>query len=281
MKQIQYKLFLLLFFLVCFLQIYSQIKSIGTPIIKNYLPEEYNFGSQNWSIVQTKEGLMYFGNTDGLLEYDGTNWRRIEMPNKSAVRSLTIDDNGTVYVGAINEFGYLDTDSTGTTCYISLINKLSKENQNFSNVWRTFKIKEGIIFHSFKAAFLFKKGEITVFKPEKSFHLAFQVNEKYYAVQLGKGIYTIKNNELVLIDNTSEIINSAIFFMLPYNKNILIGTRFDGLYMYDGNNFTKWNTPINTFLNKKKLLMHVRLIKIIMPFQQHMMVLLFLIKMEK
>ena len=54
--------------------LYGQIKTIGTPFIHNYSRENYRAGSQTWDIEQGKNGMMYFANNDGLLEYDGKHW---------------------------------------------------------------------------------------------------------------------------------------------------------------------------------------------------------------
>ena len=65
----------------------SQIKSIGIPDIENYSRKDYNASTQNWAIGQDKRGVLFFGNNDGLLEFDGVNWKSIQMPNNSVVRS--------------------------------------------------------------------------------------------------------------------------------------------------------------------------------------------------
>ena len=43
----------------------------GRPFIRNYEAREYQAHSQNWSILQDQRGVMYFGNSIGVLEYDG------------------------------------------------------------------------------------------------------------------------------------------------------------------------------------------------------------------
>jgi hypothetical protein len=53
----------------------------GQPFIKYYSPKEYKSENSNWSIVQDKRGVMYFGNEKCILEFDGNSWRRIEVPN--------------------------------------------------------------------------------------------------------------------------------------------------------------------------------------------------------
>ena len=51
---------------------------------------DYNAGIQNWSIAQDERGVMYFGNNNGLLEFDGSAWRLYELPTKGIVRAIYI-----------------------------------------------------------------------------------------------------------------------------------------------------------------------------------------------
>lgn len=55
-------------------------------------------GPDNWAVVQSKEGVMYFGNKNGVLEYDGVSWRLILLPSQGVVRSLAIDHHNKIYV---------------------------------------------------------------------------------------------------------------------------------------------------------------------------------------
>ena len=67
---------------------------------------DYNAGIQNWSIAQDERGVMYFGNNNGLLEFDGSAWRLYELPTKGIVRAIYISKDGRIYVGSYEEFGY-------------------------------------------------------------------------------------------------------------------------------------------------------------------------------
>ena len=51
--------------------VYAQIDQVGAPIISNFDAKVYKAHSQNWAAIQDKRGLMYFGNSQGILEYDG------------------------------------------------------------------------------------------------------------------------------------------------------------------------------------------------------------------
>ena len=48
-----------------------QWKENGFPYIQNFSPTDYNAEIQNFSIIQDKRGLIYFGNNKGVLVYDG------------------------------------------------------------------------------------------------------------------------------------------------------------------------------------------------------------------
>ena len=55
----------------------------GLPFITNYSPKTYKAYPQNWSIVEDDRGVMYFGNQNLILEYDGVKWNKIKLHNSS------------------------------------------------------------------------------------------------------------------------------------------------------------------------------------------------------
>src|SRR5210317_477209 len=92
----------------------------GRPFITNYPPNLHDANPQNWCIEQDDRGVMYFGNSDGVLEYDGHNWRLIKTPKNNVVRSMAKDKNGRIWVGGSGEIGYLAPDSIGNMSFVSL-----------------------------------------------------------------------------------------------------------------------------------------------------------------
>lgn len=66
--------------------------------VTNYFQKEYNGGTQSWQIKQ-QNGWMYFANNYGLLEFDGNSWQTYGIWNSTVIRSLEIDNEGTIYVG--------------------------------------------------------------------------------------------------------------------------------------------------------------------------------------
>ncbi len=62
----------------------------GKPFIRNYPPDVYGGGGQNWGMVQDARGVIYIGGSRGVLEYDGVSWRLIATPTQTVVRSVAL-----------------------------------------------------------------------------------------------------------------------------------------------------------------------------------------------
>lgn len=61
------------------------------PPVFNYSTGIYKAGNQNWAIAQGSNGVIYVGNNNGLLSFEGVNWKLHPLPNKLSVKSIFID----------------------------------------------------------------------------------------------------------------------------------------------------------------------------------------------
>ena len=124
---------LFLIFLVNYLFAQSVFEH-GSPFLRNYTYKEYGGSSQVWCAVQDNRGIMYFGDNEGIIEFDGSTWKRIYTPSKTIVRSLAIDSTGRIYVGSFGEFGYLKPDKSGNLEYTSLSVLLPETERKFQDI---------------------------------------------------------------------------------------------------------------------------------------------------
>lgn len=201
--------------------------------ITNFTPKEYNGLPQNWAVLEDKRGIMYFCNSEGVLEYDGIFWRKIKLPGSPFVRSLAIDNNGRIYVGARNEFGYLESDSIGNLKYKSLINYLPEKNRNFGDVWKTYATPEGIYFQTYGTILRWDNDTIKIWTPESEniFHTSFFVNGQYFVRERNVGLKVMKDDSLILLNNGRKFDTIGIYGMVPFDKNeILAVTNKFGIY---------------------------------------------------
>ncbi|MBU2951121.1 hypothetical protein KO493_10480 [Tamlana agarivorans] len=120
---------------------------LGVPLMRHFLPADYNnMHRQNWSIIQDKRGVIYVGNTAGLLTYDGVKWRKYETEAKSLIRSFAMDEDGRVYYGAKDDFGYLDNDALGQLQFVSLRHWLPEDIKDLKDVWEIYSLNGKIYF---------------------------------------------------------------------------------------------------------------------------------------
>ena len=69
------------------------------PPVYNYTTNHYRASNQNWAIAQGSDGVLYFGNDNGLLSFDGTNWKAVpSILHNLQDPALFIDDDGSAYV---------------------------------------------------------------------------------------------------------------------------------------------------------------------------------------
>jgi hypothetical protein len=87
--------------------------------VRSFSPEAYHSDRQNWAIVEDNRGILYFGNTTGVLEFDGVRWRKIELPDGQGAFALGRTADGRILVGGQGEVGWLAPDPAGTMVYVS------------------------------------------------------------------------------------------------------------------------------------------------------------------
>ena len=232
----------------------AQPNSHGVPIVSNY-PHDLTGGSeQNWCITQDARGVIYVGNNDkGILEYDGVEWRRIPVPNDPAIRSIVLGDNGVVYIGAVSEFGYLAPDPIGNMQYQSLSDSLDKELYPFSAIWRTYSHEGKIYFCSFDYIFIYEPSEdfLTVLETGRDSYYSFLVRGTLYVSDYEEGLMSYREEEMIPLPGGDFFSKMTITGMAPFDENrILVGTFYQGLYLYNFNTGTVDEAFVNDEVNE-------------------------------
>jgi signal transduction histidine kinase/FixJ family two-component response regulator len=88
----------------------QKLFELGRPFFRFFSTREYGFDNQNWSAVQDREGLLFFGNNSSVLDYDGQRWDHIPVTGGFAIRGLAIDSTGAIWVGGAGKLGQLVQD---------------------------------------------------------------------------------------------------------------------------------------------------------------------------
>ena len=251
-RYIRFFLLHMLFFLVSAAAMADDIRSIGVPYIQNYPKSVYLSGNQNWSIAKDKSGMMYFGNAQGLLTYDGKYWQQYQMPNRQIVRSVAAGEGGIIYTGGFGEFGYWSNKERHLS-YTSLTSLIPK-NSIKDEIWKIHMDGKRVIFQSFSSIYIYENKKVSIVRGTSAFLFLHKVGTKFYVETIGQGLFELVDNKLLPLKNNTPFSPSSILSILPYkNGGLLVGTSKDGLFVYDGAGFSPLNTPANAFLKTYQL----------------------------
>lgn len=232
---------------------------LGLPAIRNFSAREYGEASQNWAVAQGQDGLMYFGNNHGVMEFDGTRWRLIPVANRTAARDLAVADNGRIYVSAQREFGYLEPDDKGRMQYHSLSEKLPEELRDFQDVWSTAIHPEGVYFSSFDRVFLWDGEDFSYWEPETSFHRAYSVGGRFFIRERGRGLMEMVDGEFRLLPGSERFADERVDLILDGSHiagndfEIVVGTRAEGFTGFDGDEWKHWETDVTEAMGEDRL----------------------------
>ncbi|WAC39174.1 transcriptional regulator [Pedobacter sp. SL55] len=231
----------------------NDIPRIGVPYVQNFHKSLYAAGNQNWSIAKDNKGVMYFGNSAGLLSYNGKYWEKHELPNKQIVRSVAIANDGLIYTGGFGEFGFWSYQDK-KLAYTSLTNLLPKSLKLTSEVWKIYSLGKKIYFQTFSHIFIYQNKKITVIKPAGNLLFLHQVKERLFVEVIGNGLFELKGTQLTKILGSEVLGISGILSILPFKNNqLLIGTSKNGLFTFDGNNFMPFANDANWYLKSYQL----------------------------
>ncbi len=244
------KLYLLLFlFIFTYITIvYSQG---NTPLVINYKRSEYNALSQNWAVAFDNNGIAYFGNSGGLLEFDGKEWKLHPHISKSAIRSLYFDKNSKrLYSGCFEDFGYWERDQFGELIYTSLTKDLDF---SFSEerIWSIKPYHEEILFQSFSALFSYNKVTHVVKSIPINGEIFFlnSFNKELYLQEKNNGIVKYNYESLSIINDSKLAKKATIRFIIPFYNDIILGDGKSGLYKFKDNKISYWDCEVNQYLS--------------------------------
>ncbi|MFH0866617.1 MAG: adenylate/guanylate cyclase domain-containing protein [Bacteroidota bacterium] len=204
---------------------------IGLPLVRNFPPKEYKGFSQNWGFVQDKRGILYFANGDGVLEYDGVQWRVIKITNEYTAFSVAIDSNNRIYVGSSSEFGYLAPAKNGELKYVSMLSKFKVNDRKFKYIRSIHITKSGVYFIAGEKIFRWNGKSLKSWNLTKPCNF-YKYGEHILVWQKTSGLKQLVNDTIEKVKSGEFFTNITVQNILPYPKNkILVVSKDSGLYI--------------------------------------------------
>lgn len=227
----------------------AQSSLSGLPFTRNFQPLDYKAGIQNWSITQTRQGLVYIANNFGLLEFDGDQWQTYGMRNGTKVRSVARDARGRIYVGGQGDFGFFFPDARGRLAYTSLADRLEKQYRDFDEAWNIYIDNEKVYFCTFSNIYVYDQQTFRTVRPKDGIDHSYLVNRQLYVNVHHQGLGILQDQEIRTIKGGTQFKDQSLAAVLPlHDDQLLVATFQDGIYTLKDGIAKPWNAALQQLL---------------------------------
>ncbi|QIH33708.1 two-component regulator propeller domain-containing protein [Sphingobacterium sp. DR205] len=195
---------------------------LGLPLVYNYSKSIYQGGSRTWDIKQDSHGIMYFGNSEGLLTFDGRYWKTFSLPNHTNIRSIWIDADDRIYVGGQGDFGYFERSPQSGLVYRSLQDLVPEKYWNFADIWNTVGVGQSVFFRGTNVIFELKGQKIQVHPAAVEWYYMGQSGGMLYAQDKKNGLLEFRDNKWTPYLKDLPFKNVKIASLMPFGKNRML-----------------------------------------------------------
>ncbi|NME68118.1 helix-turn-helix and ligand-binding sensor domain-containing protein [Flammeovirga aprica] len=209
---------------------------VSTPNVISFGKSDYQAGRQNWDIDIDKDGIVYFGNSDGLLTYNHGEWKLYPLPSQSAIRSLKVIGD-TLWVGG-KEYGYFLKEEGDLTFH-------SLGVLEFRHVWKIETDDENIIFQLEDKFVVYnlKDRSSNILEYFEGISTMTKWRGRIWAVMKTGKIGCVFNNTFNIKHEFQELYNREVRRLFQRGKDLYI-LLYDGqLYRYNGKELTEVRLP--------------------------------------
>lgn len=222
--------------------------------IKNFSRIDYGAASQNWSVSAGTDGMLFFANNSGLLEFDGTNWKLHRLPNETILRSVVAAGNDLVYTGGYQELGFWKRDASGQLIYHSLVPQAHNYIGKNDEFWSIAVVDSTVYFHTFNRVLVYANDSVSAIPlPRFSFSM-HHIGNRLLITEANIGLSQIENGRVKPFFTSPVFNGTTIRFVIPYVGNqLLIGTASHGLFVLDNNTLREWNPDWTDYFKKNEL----------------------------
>lgn len=234
---------LIAFVLIFSSAIVAQVR-MGIPDIQYFDRHQYGGGTQNWKIAQAPNGLIYFANNEGVLEYDGSGWRKYQPAGSRNYRSVLCEGNK-LYVGGFNSLGFSVQGKSIEHGYKDLtVPMLSDTLEDFWNIHHT---PTGEVFHSHKGMVVVQNDSIVaVVGSESRLINSFYIHGRVLIHVDKQGLVELREQQLFPVRGGDLFKDMYISAILPLGpERLLICTVSHGLFVWDKETFVPFHSPVN------------------------------------
>ena len=201
----------------------------GFPIMYGFEPHDYEGGSRIYSVVSNKSGLLYAGDKNGVLEFDGETWRKIHCGYP--VTSLVVASDSSVYIAGSGGIGVLEADSVNFIRFKSLNHYISSENssKNF-RMSKVYNINGKIVFVLDNRIIIDAEERLKSIELPYNFCYSQIIDGELYLYSLNEGLFRLNDEKLEPVIRNEKILNRdirgffsfrGVIFLVDNNQGVI------------------------------------------------------------
>lgn len=205
---------------------------LGRPAIQRFSPDIEVY-PRNFAAVQGPSGIVYVGNAEGVLSFDGTEWHKHPLGREKLARTLAHDGESRLYVGGYNEFGYFDTPVAPEAEFVDLTAEFELEDAEFADIWQVFVAPEGVFFLALEDLFFYRPptdgtaGETRHWHYPGRFGAMARIDGRLLLQFRSEGLREFVDGEFAPVDGTGALA-AQLYSMLPLPGGGFVGLARDG-----------------------------------------------------
>ncbi len=225
--------------------------SQGIPPVNNYSPSDYQAENQNWGISQAENKYIYIANNNGLLEYNGAEWKLYSSPNETILRSVAVIEDK-IYTGCYMEFGYWEKDVFGSLQYTSLSDKPEIGLLPDEEFWRILRMEDWVVFQSLKRLYVYNLVNDSVYTIDNSTTLPniALLDQTVYYYKSHVGIFRIEEGREFLVFDNKALNDDEVAGIFINGNDLIVLTRNNGFFRAEGESLVKWAIAADDLLSR-------------------------------
>ena len=231
--------------------------------MQHFSPRDFQGDTQCWSITQDHRGVVYVGNLGTALEYDGTSWRKISIPQGKLITAFACEPaHDTIFAGARGDLGYLELLPDGTRQYVSLSDQLPPELRDVGFVSNVYSNPDGAFFVGATQVMRWRDGHFKVWPLETEGKLTSAwVEGHLYVHNPRTGLLRLDGDAFVPVSDDPLFHRASVRAILSMADGpLLIGTYHEGAYTLRRDGVVApWQSECNDFLKAKGIYRMMRL----------------------
>jgi len=201
----------------------------GRPIIQSFLANELPVDHPSQTIRQDQNGILYFGG-EGLLQYDGTEWRHFSTGTGAVLNGLDIDTSGKIWVGGFGEIGYFEDDGSGQLQFRSLLSRLPAEYRDNLAIWGVEATPHGVIFSATNKILRWDGKSFKIWPMKEARRAMSQrIGDTVYVPHLTTGLWKLEGNNPELVVPYDPVAKIPICYIRPVAKDSFLAVTTQGL----------------------------------------------------